>query len=241
MSGSNIWDLGKIDEGKDIKIDKMKSTYSSGLEQYSYEIINDYYMGNKSDKKYKNLFLHSNILTSLSQELDQSGIYYIAITDKEVDYGFNFDKKKLSKYDMTSIIGDVDIKFKDENGNLNFPAGYFKMNVVTMSQSLNIDQGSVIWGNGAIEMDYKIDDNVDVKKVGFSIASAFRDGNNAEEIEIYNNTTNNYDKFNLKTDKTCNIENLDNYLKDNTIRVKIIANQEEGMPIPQISVSGREK
>ena len=100
-----------------------------------------------------------------------SGVYYIAITDKEIDYGFNFDKKKLSKYDITTMIGQVDIEFKDENGNLNYPAGYFNMDIVTMSQGISIDRGSVIWGNGTIEMDYKIDSNVDVKSIGFSTVS----------------------------------------------------------------------
>lgn len=241
ISGSNVWDLGKMDEGKELEINKVKSTYNSGLEQYSYEMTNDYYMGNRNNKNNKNLFINSQILTSLSQELDNSGVYYIAITDKEIDYGFNFDKKKLSKYDITTMIGQVDIEFKDENGNLNYPAGYFNMDIVTMSQGISIDRGSVIWGNGTIEMDYKIDSNVDVKSIGFSIPTSDYSYNDEEEIEIYNNNTSSYDKFEIKTGKAYEIENLDSYLKDNTIRVRMVANQEEGMTIPQISVSGREK
>ncbi|CDM67482.1 Hypothetical protein CM240_0315 [Clostridium bornimense] len=241
ISGSSIWDLGEMDEGKEIEINKMKSSYNGGLEQYSYDMTNDYYMGNRNDNKYKNLFINSQILTSLSQELDNSGVYYIAITDKEIDYGFNFDKKKLSKYDITTMIGQVDIEFKDENGNLNYPAGYFNMDIVTMSQGISIDRGSVIWGNGTIEMDYNIDNNVNVQNIGFSIPSSNYSYNNNEEIEIYNNNTSKYDKFELKTGKICDISDFKSYLKDNTIRVRIIANQEEGMTIPQISVSGREK
>ena len=241
ISGNNLWDLGEINEGKDLEINKMKSTYNGGLEQYSYDMTNDYYMGNRSDKKYKNLFINSDILNSLSQELESSGVYYIAITDKEIDYGFNFDKKKLSKYDITTMLGQVDIEFKDENGNLNYPAGYFDMDIVTRSQGISIDRGSVIWGNGTIEMDYKIDSNVVVKNIGFSIPTSDYSYNDEEEIEIYNNNTSSYDKFKIKTGKSCDIENFDSYLKDNTVRVRMVANQEEGMTIPQISVSGREK
>lgn len=241
ISGNNLWDLGEINEGKNLEINKMKSTYNGGLEQYSYDMTNDYYMGNRSDKKYKNLFINSDILNSLSQELESSGVYYIAITDKEIDYGFNFDKKKLSKYDITTMLGQVDIEFKDENGNLNYPAGYFDMDIVTRSQGISIDRGSVIWGNGTIEMDYKIDSNVVVKNIGFSIPTSDYSYNDEEEIEIYNNNTSSYDKFKIKTGKSCDIENFDSYLKDNTVRVRMVANQEEGMTIPQISVSGREK
>ena len=238
VSGNNIWDLGDIKEGKDIKINKLKSTYNGGLEQYSYEMQNNYYIGKKSEK---NLFINANILTSLSQELESTGVYYIAITDKKIDYGFNFDKKKLSKYDITTMIGQVDIDFKDENGNLNYPVGYFNMDIVTMSPGISLDRGSVIWGDGTIEMDYKIDSNVVVKNIGFSIPSSNYSYNEEEEVEIYNNNTSKYEKFDLKTGKVRDIEDLDSYLKDNTVRVRIVANQEEGMTIPQISVSGREK
>ena len=90
-------------------------------------------------------------------------------------------------------------------------------------------------------MDYKIDSNVVVKNIGFSIPSSNYSYNEEEEVEIYNNNTSKYEKFDLKTGKVRDIEELDSYLKDNTVRVRIVANQEEGMTIPQISVSGREK
>ena len=90
----------------------------------------------------------------------------IAITDMEVDYGIEFGKKTLSKYDTTVLVQKSEIDFKDKDGNTNFPQGYFKGVVESNTGSANADEyNGMIYGDGEVIYNFKVNDEIQILNI----------------------------------------------------------------------------
>ena len=253
VAGQNVWDLGELPKGEEKAIEGAATSGGAGLQAYSDTLNQKYYDARWNDKEklkteeYKNILRTSSLLASVSDELYiNKEIKLIAITDLSIEYGIDFGKKSISKFDTTAIIQDVDIDFKSKDGTLNFPDGFFsyKVDSVNSSSNVHLDEYSVyIYGQGDIIFDYKIDDNIAVTEVivksgvdryGYNV------GENGEKF-IYNYKTSDYEKITLSQGFE-KIKDIENYIENNTMKIKVTVDEMKGQSmVPRITVKGREK
>ena len=207
VSGKTVWDLGQVNKGEEISIADLDNNASSGLLGYANSLSNEYYESrwndqiDSKDPKFKNIQRYTSLLTLLG-DTDYLGTTtkIIAITDLPVDYSLNLESKSISNYNLTAVIQEANIDFKDESGNISFPEGYFSYTVSELDNRVDYDYyDGYIYGEGEIVLDYKIDDNVDVKEITINVYTdqwSYQYGLNGEYY-IYNYNTNEYEEFKL--------------------------------------------
>ena len=250
VSSNSVWDLGEIkaDEEKQTEVD----TYSaSGLNQYANNLNQNYYQNykNSKDKKenkeeYKDILRMCSLIRGIgdSQLLNKS-TYLVAITDMPIDYGFDFGKKSVSKYDNTAIVQDLSIDFTDTEGNLNYPLGYFKGEIAKADPNIDVTiENNELYGSGDLVLDYSVDKEINVLdlKVGY-IENKNKDPNQSGlkgNVYVYNYEKNDYVQINYIVNGE-SLKNPEQYIKDGKISIKLNGNDEEGIGIPQIAVKGR--
>jgi hypothetical protein len=251
--GQNVWDLGELPKGEEKAIEGAATSGGAGLQAYSDTLNQKYYDARWNDKEklkteeYKNILRTSSLLASVSDELYiNKEIKLIAITDLSIEYGIDFGKKSISKFDTTAIIQDVDIDFKSKDGTLNFPDGFFsyKVDSVNSSSNVHLDEYSgYIYGQGDIIFDYKIDDNIAVTEVIVKSGVdryGYNGGENGEKF-IYNYKTSDYEKITLSQGFE-KIKDIENYIENNTMKIKVTVDEMKGQSmVPRITVKGREK
>ncbi len=253
VAGQNVWDLGELPKGEEKAIEGAATSGGAGLQAYSDTLNQKYYDARWNNKEklkteeYKNILRTSSLLASVSDELYiNKEIKLIAITDLSIEYGIDFGKKSISKFDTTAIIQDVDIDFKSKDGTLNFPDGFFsyKVDSVNSSSNVHLDEYSgYIYGQGDIIFDYKIDDNIAVTEVIVKSGVdryGYNGGENGEKF-IYNYKTSDYEKITLSQGFE-KIKDIENYIENNTMKIKVTVDEMKGQSmVPRITVKGREK
>ncbi|MDB1940735.1 hypothetical protein [Clostridium tertium] len=253
VAGQNVWDIGELPKGEEKAIEGAATSGGAGLQVYSDTLNQKYYDARWNDKEklkteeYKNILRTSSLLASVSDELYiNKEIKLIAITDLSIEYGIDFGKKSISKFDTTAIIQDVDIDFKSKDGTLNFPDGFFsyKVDSVNSSSNVHLDEYSgYIYGQGDIIFDYKIDDNIAVTEVIVKSGVdryGYNGGENGEKF-IYNYKTSDYEKITLSQGFE-KIKDIENYIENNTMKIKVTVDEMKGQSmVPRITVKGREK
>ena len=253
VAGQNVWDIGELPKGEEKAIEGAATSGGAGLQAYSDTLNQKYYDARWNDKEklkteeYKNILRTSSLLASVSDELYiNKEIKLIAITDLSIEYGIDFGKKSISKFDTTAIIQDVDIDFKSKDGTLNFPDGFFsyKVDSVNSSSNVHLDEYSgYIYGQGDIIFDYKIDDNIAVTEVIVKSGVdryGYNGGENGEKF-IYNYKTSDYEKITLSQGFE-KIKDIENYIENNTMKIKVTVDEMKGQSmVPRITVKGREK
>ena len=177
VSGKTVWDLGQVAKGEEISINDLESKGSFGIQGYAGLLNDEYYQSrwddeiDSKDPKFKNIQRYTSLLTLLG-DTDYLGTTtkIIAITDLPVDYSLNLESKSISNYNLTAVIQEANIDFKDESGNISFPEGYFSYTVSELDNRVDYDYyDGYIYGEGEIVLDYKIDDNVDVKEITINV------------------------------------------------------------------------
>lgn len=253
VAGQNVWDLGELPKGEEKAIEGAATSGGAGLQAYSDTLNQKYYDARWNDKEklkteeYKNILRTSSLLASVSDELYiNKEIKLIAITDLSIEYGIDFGKKSISKFDTTAIIQDVDIDFKSKDGTLNFPDGFFSYKVDSVNSSSNVhldEYNGYIYGQGDIIFDYKIDDNIAVTEVIVKSGVdryGYNGGENGEKF-IYNYKTSDYEKITLSQGFE-KIKDIENYIENNTMKIKVTVDEMKGQSmVPRITVKGREK
>ena len=250
VSGQSVWDLGEVSTGEQISISEAEIKNSYGIQGYADSIQNEYYNAqwddsvDKRDPKFKNVERYSSLLYLLS-----NGNYIgaktkiIAITDLPVDYSLKIENKSISNYDLTAVVQDADIDFKDEDGNLNFPEGYFEYNIASIADTANFDYyEGYIYGYGDVILEYDIDTNVDVKEITINSGTdrwGYQYGVDGEYY-IYNYNTNEYEKFSLSSG-SYKISNDGSYTLNNKIQIKIVASNDGNNAAPKLMIKGVEK
>lgn len=251
VSGQNVWDLGEVSKGKEISINDLKCNGTLGIQGYANSIQDEYYQArwkkdiDPKDPKFRNIQRYSSLLNLLEAKnyvSDKTKI--IAITEMPVDYSLKLESKSISNYNLTAIVQEANIDFKDENGNLNFPEGYFKYTVSELGNKVNYDYyEGFIYGEGEIVLDYKIDDNIDIKEITIN-CNTDRWGNDLGlngEYYIYNYNTQQYEKFSLDK-KQYKLINDGSYTLNNTIKIKAIVNEKNGeVSAPKLIIQGGER
>ena len=250
VSGKTVWDLGQVAKGEEISITDLRSKGSSGLQGYANSLNDEYYQSrwddeiDSKDPKFKNIQRYVSLLNLLGYT-DYLGTTtkIIAITDLPVDYSLNLESKSISNYDLTAVIQEANIDFKDENGNISFPEGYFSYTVSELDNRVDYDYyNGYIYGEGEIVLDYKIDDNVDIKEINieaFTDQWGYQYGLNGDYY-IYNYNTNQYEEFKL-TSGSYKVINDGSYSLDNIIKIKVVASENRDNAAPKLGIKGVEK
>lgn len=246
ISSNNVWDLGEIKSNENINVD-INSNFAFGLSQYGESLEEDYYRNYEMSKnkkeikeKYKDIFRISSLISSLGESNIEKTAYLVAITDMPIDYGFDFGAKSISKYDTTAIVQDININFSDNEGNLNYPLGYFRGDIIQEEASIQVETlRNEIYGSGDLILEYSVDKELNILdlKLGY-IASYNNSAKFKGDIYVYNYEKNDYDKTNYVVNGQ-SLNNPNQYIKDGKIRVKFHGNDEEGIGIPQIAIKGR--
>ncbi|MGL5087555.1 MAG: hypothetical protein ACRC68_17860, partial [Clostridium sp.] len=171
----------------------------------------------------------------------------IAITDMGIDYGIKFSTKDISKYDTTVVVQDAEINFKDEQGNINFPKGYFKGVVDNNGGNANADNHSgMVYGDGEIIFNFDINKELEILKVEISKAENLYGSKGGVlnttpgQYLVYNYKTSSYDKIDLENSTSIVLSNTGDYTVDNVIKVKVVIVNNEAA-IPKVSIQGRVK
>ena len=250
VSGKTVWDLGQVNKGEEISIADLDNNASSGLLGYANSLSNEYYESrwndqiDSKDPKFKNIQRYTSLLTLLG-DTDYLGTTtkIIAITDLPVDYSLNLESKSISNYNLTAVIQEANIDFKDESGNISFPEGYFSYTVSELDNRVDYDYyDGYIYGEGEIVLDYKIDDNVDVKEITINVYTdqwSYQYGLNGEYY-IYNYNTNEYEEFKL-TSGSYKVINDGSYSLNNIIKIKVVASENRESAAPKLGIKGVEK
>ncbi|WP_195988402.1 DUF308 domain-containing protein [Clostridium sp. D53t1_180928_C8] len=250
VSGQSVWEVGAVSKGEEISITDLAAKSSFGIHGYADSLTNEYYESrwndemDSNDPKFKNVERYANLLNLLgSNDYVGTTTKIIAITDLPVDYSLKLDSNSVSNYDLTAVIQDANIDFKDENGNLNFPEGYFKYKVNYVDPAVYFDYyEGYVNGNGEVVLDYEIDSNVNVKEININVFTnrwGYQAGVDGEYY-IYNYNTNQYEKFSLSSG-SYKVINDGSYSSNNIIKIKIVADNEKETAAPQISIKGVEK
>lgn len=250
VSGKTVWDLGQVAKGEEISITDLRSKGSLGLQGYANSLNDEYYQSrwddeiDSKDPKFKNIQRHVSLLNLLGY-IDYLGTTtkIIAITDLPVDYSLNLESKSISNYNLTAVIQEANIDFKDESGNISFPEGYFSYTVSELDNRVDYDYyNGYIYGEGEIVLDYKIDDNVDIKEINieaFTDQWGYQYGLDGDYY-IYNYSTNQYEEFKLKLGNY-KVINDGSYSGDNIIKIKVVASENKNNAAPKLGIKGVEK
>lgn len=250
VSGQSVWEVGEVNKGEEISINGLEIENTSGIRGYSEALNNEYYESrwndeiDSKDPKFKNIQRYVSLLNILANnDYVGSTTKLIAITDLPIDYSLKLESKSISSYNLTTVIQDATIDFKDESGNISFPQGYFKYKVNHTDLKAYIDSyGGYIYGDGEVILDYKIDKNIDVKEIGINCSTdnwGYQSGTSGEYY-IYNYNSNEYEKFSLLSG-SYNLSNEGNYTVDNIIKIKVVANDNKESAAPQLTIKGVEK
>ena len=250
VSGQSVWEIGTVSKGEEISITDLVSKNSFGIYSYAESLTSEYYESRWNDEidsnnpKFKNVERYASLLRVLgTNNYVGTTTKIIAITNLPIDYSLKLESKSISTYDLTAVIQDANIDFKDENGNLNFPEGYFKYKVNHIDSAVYFDYyEGYINGNGEVILDYEIDSNVDVKEININVFTnrwGYQAGIDGEYY-IYNYNTNQYEKFSLSSG-SYKVINDGSYSSNNIIKIKVVANNEKETAAPQISIKGVEK
>ena len=250
VSGKTVWDLGQVAKGEEISINDLESKGSFGIQGYAGLLNDEYYQSrwddeiDSKDPKFKNIQRYTSLLTLLG-DTDYLGTTtkIIAITDLPVDYSLNLESKSISNYNLTAVIQEANIDFKDESGNISFPEGYFSYTVSELDNRVDYDYyDGYIYGEGEIVLDYKIDDNVDIKEINieaFTDQWGYQYGLDGDYY-IYNYNTNQYEEFKL-TLGSYQVIHDGSYSLDNIIKIKVVASENRDTAAPKLVIKGVEK
>lgn len=250
VSGKSVWEIGKVNKGEEISITDLATKSSYGIQGYADSLNNEYYESrwndsiDSKDLKFKNVERYSSLLNIIgSNDYVGNTTKIIAITDLPIEYSLKLESKSISNYDLTAVIQDATIDFKDESGNITFPEGYFKYKVNHVDPAVYFDYyEGYINGNGEVILDYEVDTNIDIKEItinAFTDRWGYQSGIDGEYY-IYNFNTSQYEKISLSSGSH-NVVNDGSYTLDNIVRIKAIANDNKETSAPQLIIKGVEK
>lgn len=247
MTPYKVWDLGSLANGEKISVeDSDKFTSALSVFEITSNIRNDNYNSNKNkdgtkyelrtcellDYAYNNSIYENNRATSK----------LIAVTEKDVEYDLKVNGKAPLVKNDTIFINDVNINYKSEDGTIEYPYGYFVPYILEQS---NVDgyydpNERAISGNLELTLSYQLqEDDVVIESINFKKNYSQGGSQMKGEYKIYNYKIKDYEVLNF--DDELNLTNIEDYILDGNIKIKIHGNNEEWTKIPDISVKGKVK
>ncbi len=242
------WDLGSLGNGEKISIeDSDKFTSELQLNEITNKIEMDHYNnGNKIKDGEKYELRTCNLLNYVYftdiYKSNENTSKIIAITEKEIEYDLKVNGKAPLQKNDTVFINNIDINYKLEDGTIEYPYGYFIPSII---QENSMDgyydpNGRFIDGNIELVLGYHLqEDDVLIESIDFKKDSSQNYSSMNGEYKIYNYKINDYKVLNFQDE--LNLTNIDDYILDGNIKIKIQGINEKGAKIPDISVKGKVK
>ena len=245
VSSNNVWNLGSFKAGEEKTIDS-KFDSNMYLEGYNRKLEDDYYnnysnaKGSKLKEKYKNVQINCNVFEAINDmNMGTGESYLVAITDMPIDYGFQFNNKSISTYNTTAVIQNVNVDYTDKDGFLKYPLGYFKENIISSTQNIYVDtRYNEINGGGEAELKYNIDKNIKVEHLYLGKLDSSYKSNGISKIFIYNFEKGEYEEIKVASTQI-EIKNIEKYIENGSVKIKVQLEEDGNAQIPQISVKGR--
>ncbi len=242
------WDLGTLGNGEKISIeDSDKFTSELQLNEITNKIEMDHYNnGNKikDGEKYElrtckllNYVYFTDIYNS-----NENTSKIIAITEKEIEYDLKVNGKAPLDKNDTVFINNIDINYKLEDGTIEYPYGYFIPSIIEENSMDGYYDPNKRFINGTIELvlGYHLqEDDVLIESIDFKRDSSQNYSSMNGEYKIYNYKINDYEVLNFQDE--LNLTNIDDYILDGNIMIKIQCTNEKGAKLPDISVKGKVK
>lgn len=248
MTPYKIWDLGSLANGEKISVeDSDKFTSALNMWEITNKIRDDNYNNgnkNKDNKKYelRNCELLDYLYNNSMYDNNKNTSKLIAVTEKEVEYDLKVNGKAPLNKNDTIFINDINISYKSEDGTIEYPYGYFVPYIMEQS---NVDghydpNERTISGNLELILSYQLQEE-DVVIEGINFQKNYSQGSSKMkgEYKIYNYKIKDYEVLNF--DDELSITNIEDYILDGNIKIKIRGNNEEWTRIPDISVKGKVK
>ncbi|WP_346866947.1 hypothetical protein [Clostridium sp. UBA1353] len=248
MTPYKIWDLGSLPSGEKISVeDSDKFTSALNMWEITNKIRDDNYNNgnkNKDSKKYelRTCELLDYLYNSSMYDNNKNTSKLIAVTEKEVEYDLKVNGKAPLNKNDTIFINDINISYKSEDGTIEYPYGYFVPYIMEQS---NVDghydpNERTISGNLELILSYQLQEE-DVVIEGINFQKNYSQGSSKMkgEYKIYNYKIKDYEVLNF--DDELSLTNIEDYILDGNIKIKIHGNNEEWTRIPDISVKGKVK
>ncbi len=248
MTPYKIWDLGSLPSGEKISVeDSDKFTSALNMWEITNKIRDDNYNNgnkNKYSKKYelRTCELLDYLYNSSMYDNNKNTSKLIAVTEKEVEYDLKVNGKAPLNKNDTIFINDINISYKSEDGTIEYPYGYFVPYIMEQS---NVDghydpNERTISGNLELILSYQLQEE-DVVIEGINFQKNYSQGSSKMkgEYKIYNYKIKDYEVLNF--DDELSLTNIEDYILDGNIKIKIHGNNEEWTRIPDISVKGKVK
>lgn len=257
---NNIWKVGALKAGEEYSFQGNSPDIRKDINIYVMENSNSYWMdyGNLSKEELKSKYNGQGInidLISLAASKVGKEPVCIAITNKEFNYGLEFEKGDVSKYSKTVFIDDIEIDLKDSDGNTNYPYGFIEPNIEKSDDGIYVDtSSSVIYGMGSVTFNYVLPEKFVPSAVSFKSIIEETDSDTnldnmykeyisdfAGKFEIYNFKRDKFEELTYNEGDILQVKNLDDYIKDGNIKTKITKKTDEGQYFPNMSTKGRFK
>ncbi|MPQ42712.1 hypothetical protein [Clostridium tarantellae] len=257
VCGNRTWDLGSYLEGEEKQVPD-NSTNTLGMGALSHKLMDEYYKAkyeikniNERKKEFKNIGNITNILNILNDGIITKDLNskLIAITNLPIDNNITLGTNSISQYNTTILSEKIELNFENKDGKLEFPLGYFPPDVESQSGNGGYnDYEYSIHGNTELILKYNIDKSVNIEEI--TIDNRLEINNNSnygrEEFKgkcyLFNVKKQSYEEIELKGGKKHKLkENIEEYLEDNLLTIKILGEEENSSPIPQIQVKGSAK
>lgn len=247
MTPSRVWDLGSLADGKKISIeDSDKFTSVLNMWEIREKIERGYDDNIYKKEESKNYELRTGKLLDYINDnprygLNENTSKIIAVTEKKIEYGLKVNGKAPLDQNDTIFINDVEINYRSEDGSIEYPYGYFTPYIIEQN---NIDGyydpiDRIIGGNIELVLGYKLQED-DETIEGINFKKDYSKGNSIRgEYKIYNYKINDYELLNF--DDELNLTNVEDYILDGNIKIKIQGNDEKVAVIPNISAKGKVK
>ena len=247
MTPSRVWDLGSLADGKKISIeDSDKFTSVLNMWEIREKIERGYDDNIHKKEESKNYELRTGKLLDYINDnprygLNENTSKIIAVTEKKIEYGLKVNGKAPLDQNDTIFINDVEINYRSEDGSIEYPYGYFTPYMIEQNSIDGyydpIDR--IIGGNIELVLGYKLQED-DETIEGINFKKDYSKGNSIRgEYKIYNYKINDYELLNF--DDELNLTNVEDYILDGNIKIKIQGNDEKVAVIPNISAKGKVK
>lgn len=248
MTPYKIWDLGSLANGEKISVeDSDKFTSALNMWEITNKIRDDNYNNgnkNKDNKKYelRTCELLDYLYNNSMYDNNKNTSKLIAVTEKEVEYDLKVNGKAPLNKNDTIFINDINISYKSEDGTIEYPYGYFVPYIMEQS---NVDghydpNERTISGNLELILSYQLqEEDVVIESINFQKNYSQGSSKMKGEYKIYNYKIKDYEVLNF--DDELSLTNIEDYILDGNIKIKIHGNNEEWTRIPDISVKGKVK
>ncbi len=199
---------------------------------------------NKDNKKYelRTCELLDYLYNNSMHDNNKNTSKLIAVTEKEVEYDLKVNGKAPLNKNDTIFINDINISYKSEDGTIEYPYGYFVPYIMEQS---NVDghydpNERTISGNLELILSYQLqEEDVVIESINFQKNYSQGSSKMKGEYKIYNYKIKDYEVLNF--DDELSLTNIEDYILDGNIKIKIHGNNEEWTRIPDISVKGKVK